>query len=100
MNFEAILSIILAIATLIGVFVSYYYYIKEIIARSASDAIEQAEQPGKKGEEKFAEAVEQIMNLIPLVLKPFITKALVEKITQAAFDKIEAYAKKQTKNKK
>jgi hypothetical protein len=100
MSLESILTVVFGVVALIGTFVSYYFYIKGIIIKAATGAIDNAEQPDKKGEEKFKEAVDQIMTLIPTVLKPFITKDFVGKLVQAAFEKIESYAKKQVEKQK
>lgn len=95
MDLKTIINIALAVLALISTFISYYYHVKELIAKSLPGAIDDAEQPDKVAKEKFDEAVAQAMGVIPKVLKPFINKALVEKLVQAAFDKIEAYSKKQ-----
>ena len=95
MNLEAVIAVIIAIASMIGAFVSYYFYIRGRVYKSASEAIDGAESTLIDGKEKFEFAVEQLMSLIPLLLKPFIRRAWVERLVQFAFNKIESYAKKQ-----
>ena len=67
------------------------------IERAAAGAVESAERDDLSGESKFKDAVSQIAALVPAALKPIISERTVERIVQAAFDKIEAYAQKQSK---
>lgn len=90
-----IFNIVLGILTVVSSFASYYFYIRGVVAKSAAEAVDKAEQDGKTGEEKLTLAVEQLYALVPLLLKGIITKDFVAALVQAAFDKIEAYAKKQ-----
>ncbi len=45
------------------------------------------------------EATDSVCAIIPAVLKPIIKRDFVKAIVQAAFDRIEAYAKKQVEKK-
>lgn len=101
MKAEAIINLILGIIAVIASFVGWYFYIKGKAYKAAEGAVDNAEQDGKTGAEKLEIATDQVYAIIPVVLKPFITKEIVRGIVQAAFDKIESYAKKQVeKNKK
>lgn len=99
LGIEAIISIVLMVLSLIASFISHYFYVRGKLHKAATGAITNAEQDDKTGEEKLDIAVEQVYGLIPISLKPFIHRKSVRKIVQAAFDKIEDYAKKQVEKK-
>ena len=66
----------------------------------ACDAMATAEDMDAVGSEKFKEAVDIVMGVIPAVAKPFIPRSVVEAIVQKVFDKVAEFAKKQvTENK-
>lgn len=94
-NWEIVLTILAGICTVTALFISYYFYIKRKIEAEVPGAINGAEDTGMSGEEKFNEAVETIYSLIPVAVKPFITRNLVETLVQEVFDKMEEYARKQ-----
>ena len=96
---ENFLTIIFALLSVAGVFVSYFFSVKAKVYAATEDAVNNAEQDDKSAEEKMAFAVEQIYSIIPAVAKPFFSKKLIQEIVQRAFDKIEEYAKKQAKKK-
>lgn len=100
LGIEAIVSLVLAGLTLIGTFVGQYFYVRGKLQKAAAGAITDAEQDDKTGEEKLELAVEQVYSLVPTSFKVFIHRRTVRKIVQAAFDKIEAYAKKQVDKKR
>lgn len=99
MGLNDILTIVFAVLSLVGTFVSFYFKVKSDIIKAANDAINNAEVSNKTGEEKLAIAVAQVLALVPAILKPFLTESVVEKLVQMAFDKIEDYAKKQVAKK-
>lgn len=90
-----ILTIIFAILTVAGVFVSYYFYVKAKVYAATEAAVNDAEQDDKLAEEKMKFAVSEIYAIVPAVFKPILTPQAIEKIVQKAFDKIEEYAQKQ-----
>lgn len=92
-----LINIALGFLALVGYFVGYYFYIRAKINKEADGAIDAAEQPDKAGPEKLEQATAQAYALVPPFLKPFISKHLVRNIVQAAFNRIESYAKKQKK---
>ena len=94
-NLYPILSIVFAILTVVGTFVAYYFKAKNMIISAANGAINNAEQTGKPGSEKFEMAVDELYELIPAAVKPFISRKLIEELTQKAFDEIDKFAKKQ-----
>lgn len=94
-NWEMLLTILASICTVVALFISYYFYIKRKIEAEVPGAINGAEDTGMSGSEKFTEAVDCIYSLVPVVVKPFITRNLVETLVQEVFDKMEEYARKQ-----
>ena len=95
MTVGEILSIVFAVLTVAGGFVSYYFYIRNKIQKQIAAEIENAEDEDTVGAEKMAQVVATLKKLVPIILKPFITDSLIESLVQAAFNAIEAYAKKQ-----
>ncbi|WP_438848863.1 RHS repeat domain-containing protein [Anaerocaecibacter muris] len=96
---EAIISLVLAGLSLIVTFIGHYFYVRGKLHKAAAGAITNAEQDDKTGAEKLELAVDQVYGLVPASLKVFIHRSSVRKIVQAAFDKIEDYAKKQVEKK-
>ncbi|MCL2796943.1 MAG: hypothetical protein FWD58_02665 [Firmicutes bacterium] len=96
---EWIVSIIMSAVAVILAFVGYTLYVLSKVKHEAAGAILDAEQPDSDGKEKFNACVGSLMNLIPLICKLVITRTAVERIVQAVFDKVEAYAKKQIEKK-
>lgn len=94
-NWEVVLTILASICTVVALFISYYFYIKRKIEAEVPGAINGAEDTGMSGAEKFEEAVDTIYALIPIPVRPFITRGLVETLVQEVFDKMEEYARKQ-----
>lgn len=92
---ELWIQIVLAIVALVLTGISYYFHVKDRVSKAISGAINDSEVDGIVGKEKFNNAVDQVMLIIPAVMKPFITRSYVENLVQIAFDNIEAYAKKQ-----
>lgn len=99
MNTSQIINIVLGVLSVLITFVGYYFYIRGKAIKAAQKAVNDAEQDDKTGAEKLQIAVEQVYSLIPPILKPVITRTIITGIVQAAFDKIEAYAKKQIQKK-
>lgn len=96
---EIILTVVFAVLTIVGILVSYYFYIKGKITKAIAGEIDNAEAEDIEGPKKKAEVIAQLQNLIPAVLKPFITYAMLDKLVQTVFDGIERYAKKQVAKK-
>lgn len=95
MNISNILTIVFAIITVIISVISYYLYIRKKITEAATGAVNNAEDLPTDGEAKKTAAVDAIYSIIPVIVKPLFSKVFIAQIVQAAFDKIEAYAKKQ-----
>ncbi len=98
-NWSYIISIILGVLAAVASFVGYYFYIRSKLAKAAAGAVNDAEKEDKTGAEKLQIAVDQVYALVPAVLKPIISRDIVQGLVQAAFDKIEEYAKKQIEKK-
>ena len=96
MVLDYILTGVSILCTLVAVSISYYIYYKKKIETAAIDAINRAEDTDLKGHEKLQHAVEDVSAMIPAVLRPFISDAVIETIVQTIFDKIEEYCAKQT----
>lgn len=96
---ETLLTILAGLCTLVAAFIGYYMYIKRVIESRVPDAINGAEDTQMAGAEKFEEAVDTVYAVIPVVIRPFITRTLVETLVQEVFDKMEAYAEKQLNKK-
>lgn len=95
---EIVINILLAIATIAFAFISYYLEVKHKMQKEVNGLIDAAEETGEVGEDKMAMVVNKLYyDIVPAVLRPFLTKAVIEQIVQAAFDKVEAYAEKQAK---
>ena len=101
MNMEYyILTGIAIICTIVALLISYYFYIKKLIEEQALDAINNAEDTKLIAAEKLTHAVEAVYSMLPTVVKPFVSKAVIEAVIQCAFDKVEAYAQKQIEKNK
>ena len=96
-NIEIILVILSILCSGVAIFISYYLSVKKMIESSVVDAINMAEELDAMGAEKMAAAVETIYELVPVIVKPFISRQMIEVIVQTSFDKIEEYALKQIK---
>ena len=95
MKVELILSILSLLTTVAAILFGYYQSIRKLIEQEALNAINKAEELDKMGEEKMTEAVEAVYAILPAVVKPFISKSVLETIIQTVFDKVEEYAQKQ-----
>lgn len=98
-NWEIILNVLLAIAAVVLAFVGYYFYVRNKIQAALNGEISDEENSEAKAEAKRQEVVDRLQALVPAVLKPFLTQKVLTALVQAAFDKIEEYAKKQAAKK-
>ena len=92
---EIIISIITTVLAIAGAIAAYYIHIRKKIEDVALDAINTVENMDAVGKEKFDEAVNIVMGVIPVVAKPFIPRSVVEVVVQKIFDKVAEFAKKQ-----
>lgn len=102
MELNQIYSIIITILTIISGFMSLVYKSNCMIKEKAVDLINKAEEEymdtSRAGGRKFSMVVNQLYDITPQPLHLFITREMIENVVQKAFDGIESYAIKQTKN--
>lgn len=97
---EIILNIVLAVLSIVLAGVTFYLDTKKKIHEQVNGKIDLAEDTGEKDARKMAMVVDSIYyDIVPKILRPILNKKAIEKIVQAAFDKIEDYAKKQVAKK-
>ena len=80
MTTTAILTIVFGILSVVAIFISYYFNIKTKIREAAAEAINTAEELKTIGAEKLIAAVNQVYTLVPMALKPFLTKEVITQI--------------------
>ncbi len=95
---EKILTVLFFVLAAAATLLAYYFYIRAKLEAAIAENVNKAEDL-EGAEVKRAEAIAQLAELIPPILKPFISKKTLEKMLEAAFASIEAYAKKQIKKK-
>lgn len=98
-TWEIILNVLLAIAAVVLAFVGYYFYVRNKIQAALNGEISDEENSEAKAKAKRQEVVDRLQVLVPAVLRPFLTQKVLTALVQAAFDKIEEYAKKQATKK-
>lgn len=81
------------LAALLAV-VSFYLYTVQKAKEAALGAIGDAEEKDRLGKEKMHLAVQNVYAVIPAVLRPIFTPALLEQLIQPIFEKMKAYAEK------
>ena len=95
--FDIVLTLI--IFTLAGL--TFYLDTKKKILEEVNGKIDGAEDTEEVGAIKMELVVDSIYNnIVPKILRPILNKAVIEKMVQAAFDKIEDYAQKQVEKSK
>lgn len=92
-------EIIMTVLALIFGGLSLYLSGKKNVIDAVTGFIDEAEEiykdSTKAGGEKFGWVVDRVMSIVPVALKPFITRELVSTVVQKVFDIMESYAKKQ-----
>jgi hypothetical protein len=83
------------ILMVLGYVLVIYLVARFKIARDIPDAIDKAEDLKEAGVRKIEFAVDNLYDFLPKICKLFISKAMIKKLVQAAFEKVENYAKKQ-----
>ena len=99
MNWELILTIVSSVITVAAAILGYYQHIKKRLEEEALNAINKAEETDKIGAEKMQDAIKMVYDMIPAVVRPFISEKMVELVIQSVFDKVEDYARKQSEKK-
>lgn len=98
MTRSEIINVVLVVLGIVITLLTYYFKIKAKLEASVNGSINDAEEDGIDGKEKMARVVNDLYSLVPVPYRMIFTKDFIEKLVQKAFDKIEEYAKKQTKH--
>ncbi len=96
---EIIINIVLAVLSVVLALVGFYLDTKKKVLEQTNTAVADAEKTDKDNAEKMAFVVERLKAIIPKALRFIFTDAVIEKIAQAAFDKIKEYAVEHAKKK-
>lgn len=94
-----IINIALIVLTIISTLIGYYFKIKDKIQKEINGLINDAEDGTTAGIEKMNQVVDNLYSLVPVAYRGILNRAVLEKMVQKAFDKIEEYAKKQVNKK-
>lgn len=95
MTTKDIIAIVLAVLSIISTFLAYYFSVKGTLIKEISNYINDEEDTKKIGVLKKQEVIDKLYDLVPVILKAILNKALIAILVQKTFDKIEAYAVKQ-----
>ena len=99
MNTELIISVLQVAAYIIIGGMALYLQTKGNLKAKASVLIAEAEatykDATKAGGEKFEWVVSSLYAIIPAVLKPLISRQMLESLVQSTFDAMQRYAKMQ-----
>jgi hypothetical protein len=97
MNITNVYGVVTTIIIIILGFLFSYVKGKESITAKISEFITRAELAykdiSKSGGLKRNRVVDWCMDRIPVAVKPFISREMVERLVQMIFDQMEAYAK-------
>ena len=95
----SIYEIIMTVLTVLFGGLSLYIQTKKNLNSKVVGFINEAEEAykdtAKAGGSKHQYVVEKLYSIVPVPLRVFITKAMIESIVDKAFEKIEGYATKQ-----
>lgn len=91
---QMIPEILLGVLSLLLAVLSFYLYAVQKAKEAAVGAVCDAEEQSAFGKEKMKLAVQSVYAIVPAVLKPILTPALIEQMIQPIFDKMKAYAEK------
>ena len=92
-------KIIVTILMVVGGYLVSYFKTKNTLIEEAKNAINSAEQAyqdtAKAGGQKMEWVVDYLYTLVPVMIKPFISRDMVQKLVQAAFDAMKKFADSQ-----
>lgn len=91
---ETILNILLAIVSVALAGITYYLDIKKKLLESANKEIANAQDVTTDNKERMTYVVGKLKSIVPIPLRFIFTEKVIEKLAQAAFDKIKEYATK------
>lgn len=99
MEMQGMVRIVIYVCTLVFGGLALWYQGNAKISGRVAALIRRAEELysdlTKSGGVKFEWVVGQLYNLLPLAVRPFVPRKLIEQIVQTTFDAIEGYAKTQ-----
>lgn len=99
MNYQEFVRIVIYLCALIFGGLALWYRGNAKISGRVAALIRRAEELysdlTNAGGMKFEWVVGQLYGLIPLAVRPFVPRSLIEQIVQTTFDAIEGYAKMQ-----
>ena len=99
MDYSVIIRCVIYVCTLIFGGLALWYQGNAKISGRVAALIRQAEEMyrdwTKSGGTKFEWVVTQLYALLPIAVRPFVPRSLIEQIVQTTFDAIEGYAKMQ-----
>ncbi len=102
MDATMIMGIVKIVAYIILGGFALYFQTNSKLHKKVSAFIDEAEaayaDTSKAGGRKFNYVVDRLYKLVPIAMKPFITRNMLESLVQEAFNVIEGYAKQQLDN--
>lgn len=93
--YEIVMTILAIVFGGLSLYISARKNILDAVEGYINDAEDTFKDATKAGGSKFEWVVDRIVSIIPVALKPFISRALVEATVQKVFDIMESYAAKQ-----
>lgn len=93
--YEIIMTVLAIVFGGLSLYISARKNILDAVEGYINEAEDTFKDATKAGGSKFEWVVDRIMSIIPVALKPFISRALVEATVQKVFDIMESYAAKQ-----
>lgn len=93
--YEIIMTVLAIIFGGLSLYISGKKNILDAVISYINQAEDEYKDATKAGGSKFEWVVDKLMSIVPVALKPFIGRALVEAIVQKVFDIMQSYAQKQ-----
>lgn len=94
-NVDTIIEIAAYILSIVMTFLTSYFHSSKKLQELANRAINEAETAfegtSKKGQQKFEFALMKLHSHVPAVLRPFITREMLSKMLQSAFDEVATF---------
>ena len=99
MNYQEFVRIVIYLCALVFGGLALWYQGNAKVSGRAAALIRRAEELysdlTNAGGVKFEWVVGQLYSLLPLAIRPFVPRSLIEQIVQTTFDAIEGYARMQ-----
>lgn len=95
-----ILNIVLAVISVVLAGITYYLDIKKKLLENANKEISNAQDVTTDNKERMEYVVKKLKDIVPVTLRFIFTDKVIEKLAQAAFDKIKEYATKHAEENK